>query len=223
MDVDSFIDRWTRGAGGAERANYALFLAELCDVLGVARPEPAESNRLSDYVFEAPVKSRESEGVKSNKRIDLYKRNCFILEAKQSQRNAVAAGDPLPGFDDETLGRRSANKTWDVMMMKARNQAEGYVARLPTDHAAPPFLIVCDVGHSLEVFADFTGTGRNYGQFPDRKGYRLYLEDLRKAEVRDRLSACHLIVGVTKPCNVSFSLPHNWSENGSSCSTSPDR
>lgn len=37
--VQPFIDRWSKSAG-AERANYQLFLAELCDVLGVARPEP---------------------------------------------------------------------------------------------------------------------------------------------------------------------------------------
>ena len=39
MDVDHFIARWTAREGGAERANYQVFLAELCDVLGVARPE----------------------------------------------------------------------------------------------------------------------------------------------------------------------------------------
>jgi hypothetical protein len=31
--VDSFIARWGTSSG-AERANYQLFLAELCDVLG---------------------------------------------------------------------------------------------------------------------------------------------------------------------------------------------
>ena len=35
-----FIIRW-RNSGAAERANYALFLSELCDLLGVERPNPA--------------------------------------------------------------------------------------------------------------------------------------------------------------------------------------
>lgn len=47
MDVEEFIQRWTAREGGAERANYQMFLSELCDVLGVARPQPAgfESSR----------------------------------------------------------------------------------------------------------------------------------------------------------------------------------
>lgn len=36
----AFIARWSH-VGAAERANYALFLTELCDVLGVPRPDPA--------------------------------------------------------------------------------------------------------------------------------------------------------------------------------------
>jgi hypothetical protein len=35
--IQSFIDRWT-SSGGAERANYQLFLAELCDVLALPSP-----------------------------------------------------------------------------------------------------------------------------------------------------------------------------------------
>lgn len=35
--VTDFIARWSR-SGGAERANYQLFLSELCDVLGVPLP-----------------------------------------------------------------------------------------------------------------------------------------------------------------------------------------
>ncbi|WP_298329766.1 DNA methyltransferase [Asticcacaulis sp.] len=190
MDTEAFLRRWTRGEGGAERANYTLFLSELCDVLGVARPDPASGGaRLGAYQFEAPVRSRESEGVRSTKRIDLYKRDAFILEAKQSQARDRADQVPLPGFDGEALGRRTTSKRWDTLMMRARSQAEGYVYRLPTDHKAPPFLIVCDVGNSFEVFADFSGTGRNYAQFPDRNGFRIYLEDLRDEAIRARLRA----------------------------------
>lgn len=32
--IDTFITRW-RASGAAERANYQLFLSELCDLLGV--------------------------------------------------------------------------------------------------------------------------------------------------------------------------------------------
>ena len=39
-EATRFITRW-RASGAAERANYQLFLAELCDVLQVPRPVPA--------------------------------------------------------------------------------------------------------------------------------------------------------------------------------------
>lgn len=39
-DAASFISRWSR-SGAAERANYQLFLSELCDILHVERPDPS--------------------------------------------------------------------------------------------------------------------------------------------------------------------------------------
>ncbi|MGN6489754.1 MAG: hypothetical protein ACTHLT_18295, partial [Devosia sp.] len=60
MRVEEFIARWQGREGGAERANYALFLSELCDVLGVARPDPATADHAhNDYVFERAVVRRE--------------------------------------------------------------------------------------------------------------------------------------------------------------------
>ena len=71
-------------------------------------------------------------------------------------------------------------------MLNARGQAEDYARHLPQDHGWPPFVIVCDVGHSLELFADFRRMGK-YEQFPDRQRFRIYLTDLRDADVRERL------------------------------------
>lgn len=42
--VDSFIDRWG-ASSGAERANYQLFLAELCDVLVALNHERAAEEK----------------------------------------------------------------------------------------------------------------------------------------------------------------------------------
>jgi hypothetical protein len=72
-------------------------------------------------------------------------------------------------------------------MLRARGQAEGYARDLPAEEGYPPFLIVCDVGFCLDLYADFSGTGKHYAQFPDRAGYRLYLSDLRDARVLERL------------------------------------
>jgi hypothetical protein len=194
LDIETFIARWTAREGGAERANYQMFLSELCDVLGVDRPEPAGAERaLNDYVFERAVRRRPSDDIASSLRIDLYKKGCFILEAKQSRlpggRNALPGQKSLFGDEPDSLGKRSVARGWDVMMQNARRQAEGYVFLLDADHPAPPFIITCDVGHAFEIFADFTGTGRAYGQFPDRKGFRIYLEDLRDPDIRARLLA----------------------------------
>ena len=59
---------------------------------------------------------------------------------------------------------------------------------LPTDHVAPPFLIVADVGLCFEIYADWTGTGRGYQSFPDRLTNRIFLEDLRDENIRTRLA-----------------------------------
>ncbi len=193
-DIEGFIARWTANEGGQERANYALFLSELADVLGVARPDPANaSTENNDYVFERAVKEPNGDGTFNHRRIDLYKRGSFVLEAKQSRLRPGSGKEmePTPDLFGETRvrGRRGANRSWDALMFDAKAQAVNYARCLPPAHGWPPFVLVCDVGHVIEVFADFTGQGKNYAQFPDRQGFRIYLEDLRKAETRERLKA----------------------------------
>ncbi|MFD1332779.1 class I SAM-dependent DNA methyltransferase, partial [Methylopila musalis] len=187
--IEAFIARWQGRVGGQERANYALFLTELADVLGAPRPEPASVEGDNDYVFERVVRETLRDGSVSHRRIDLYRRGCFVLEAKQSRwpgttKAMVEERGPAPA----TPGRRGADKAWDVLMMNARNQAERYVRWLPEGHEPPPFVIVCDVGHCLELYANFRKDGKAYDQFPDRQGFRVYLEDLRRPEIRDRLA-----------------------------------
>ncbi|MFG1340262.1 class I SAM-dependent DNA methyltransferase [Xanthobacter autotrophicus] len=190
--VEAFIERWQGREGGQERANYALFLSELASVLDLPRPDPASANpETNDYVFERVVRETARDGMVSNKRIDLYKRDCFILEAKQSRfsgdkKLADAPAEAAPG---KTRGRRGAERAWDVLMLNARRQAEDYVRLLPPDHEPPPFVLVCDVGHCIEVYANFRRDGKAYDQFPDRASFRIYLEDLRDEDVRKRLAA----------------------------------
>ena len=68
-------------------------------------------------------------------------------------------------------------------MVNARQQAESYARSLPSAHDWPPFIIVCDVGHCFEVYADFTGKGRRYEQFPDKQGFRVFMDDLADDKV----------------------------------------
>lgn len=83
MDLSTFIFKW-KDSGASERANKDSFLRDLCDVLGAPRPDAKTGDPDRDqYVFE-----REAVLVHGGERhsvgfIDLYKRGCFILEAKQ--------------------------------------------------------------------------------------------------------------------------------------------
>lgn len=193
MDIEQFISRWTAGEGGQERANYALFLTELCSIIGVSPPDPAgTATENNAYVFERAVTFREPDGSTARGRIDLYKRRCFVLEAKQSRQGegpkATGEGkqESLFALEPATRTKRSGRQ-WDVLMMNARRQAEDYAKALPTAEGWPPFLIVCDVGRCLEFYADFSGQGKNYAQFPDRQGFRVFIEDLRDPAIRERL------------------------------------
>lgn len=189
--VVAFIDRWSP-SGGGERSNYQLFLTELCALLGVSVPEPAQEDESRNaYVFERKVPARRLEGKTTANFIDLYKRGCFVLEAKQSRKRIETFAE-LKQLDLGVPELRSGSgkrgtAQWDALMRNAREQAEGYAKRLPVDEGWPPFLVIVDVGHVIELYADFSLQGKHYAQFPDRQSYRIYLEDLRDDAVRERL------------------------------------
>jgi hypothetical protein len=190
MPAHKFIERWQNSAA-AERANYALFLSELCDYLEVPRPEPAVADvSRNHYTFERPVTFRHPTGLSSTGFIDLYKRGCFVLEAKQGSEA------PEPSLFFETPHRRGTairgTSGWDQAMLRARNQAEQYAKALPAAEGWPPFLVVVDVGYSIELFADFSGTGKAYVPFPDSLTHRIPLEQLEATLIRDRLRAIWL-------------------------------
>jgi hypothetical protein len=197
--IEAFIAEW-RDTGGSELANTQSFIHGLTSLLGVAAPRGAKADDVTnDYVFERRVFQDNGDGTSSFGRIDCYKRGCFILEAKQGSEADRAAADK--GEDDldifgQTAKTRVARGTarrgtpgWAKAMVQAKGQAERYAKALPIDHGWPPFLLVADIGYCIEVYADFTGTGKAYAQFPDRARYRIMLEDLRDDEVRDRLRA----------------------------------
>ncbi|WP_439633107.1 class I SAM-dependent DNA methyltransferase [Glycocaulis sp.] len=195
--VEAFIERW-KESGGGELANTHTFLNELCDLIGVDRPDPSrEETALNDYVFERQVTRLHEDGSQSSRRIDLYKRSCFVLEAKQGSSgtgNRKASAAQVDMFGAEAGKARSGTARrgtdgWITAMQRARGQAERYAKDLPREHGWPPFLIVADIGYCFELYADFSGQGKAYEQFPDRRGFRILLEDLRKPEIRARLKA----------------------------------
>ena len=194
-DIQHFIARW-QASGAAERANYQLFLSELCDVLDTPRPDPTTPDEaVNAYVFEKCVPLPQG----STGRIDLYRRGCFVLEAKQG------AGDqgenaPAKALSSEGEARARGRKkgvalrgtaAWDTAMERARQQAQSYARNLPPeelqDGGRPPFLIVVDVGESFTLYSEFTRTGGNYVPFPSPAAARIGLADLVRHEMRELL------------------------------------
>ncbi|PHS74133.1 MAG: SAM-dependent methyltransferase [Porticoccus sp.] len=166
--VEEFINRWDQ-AGGSERANYQLFLTELCTVLRLPHPDPAgDTTEDNAYVFERRVDIKSPDGSISRGYIDLYKRGCFVIEAKQTGKALDSIG-------------------WDKAMLRAQNQADQYVRALPVKEGRPPFIVVTDVGRSLELYAEFSRSGGAYVPFPDPSHHRLRLTDLRDPDIQQRL------------------------------------
>jgi hypothetical protein len=187
-DPEAFIARW-RDSSASERANYQMFLSELAVLLGQDPPDPARGTPdLDGYCFDRPVPFR---GTGSTGFIDLYKRGCFVLEAKQGSSTAASSHQGqlalLPDAPAATRRGTAVRGTrgWDDAMVRARGQAEQYARALPDEY--PPFLVTVDIGHVIELFADFSRTGKNYTHFPDATRFRIRLEDLRDPAVRDRL------------------------------------
>ena len=90
-DIDAFIADWAP-TGGSELANTQSFVSGLCAVLNVAPPRGSLSDDAgNDYVFERRVFQKEADGSESFGRIDAYKRDHFILEAKQGSAADAAA------------------------------------------------------------------------------------------------------------------------------------
>ncbi|WP_310570963.1 DNA methyltransferase [Gemmatimonas sp.] len=133
-------ERWEH-AGAAERANYQLYLIELCEAIGVTRPRPAATgDRIADaqaYQFEFAIKTTTRDGTIATNYIDLYKAGCFALEAKDSDDGA----------------------TTTKLLTKAFGQVSNYAKDL---NERPPYILVLDVGKSLIVWDRWSGS---YGGF----------------------------------------------------------
>ena len=195
-DAEAFIARWSPSSG-AERANYQLFLAELCDLLGVPRPDPSVADDAANtYVFDKTVAFRSADGGKdSTGYIDLYRKGAFVCETKQSVEKQKAEKLSLASPSAAKARRKTGTSTrgtpgWDDSMIAARGQAEGYVRALADDN--PPFVLVVDIGHSFELYADFSRLGKVYTAFPDARTHRFSLEALREESVRERLKTLWL-------------------------------
>lgn len=180
--VEKFIAKW-RDAGAAERANSQPFIYELCNIIEVEPPQPSSPFiEKNDYVFEKRVPLPSG----STGAIDLYKRGCFILESKQGSHQILS--NPLKAKVGHGI---RGTQRWDTALDKARRQAESYIRSLPQNELVegrrPPFLLIADVGYSIDLFCEFSGTGGRYTQYPNIQEYRILIDDLRDGYKRETL------------------------------------
>ena len=169
--VEWFIARWqgVRFTDATELSTSQTFIIELCTLLGVPTPLP---NDALDYVFERPITFAHGDGSTSPGRIDCYRRGHFVWESKKL-RYVTAGG-----------------AAFNSAMITARTQAEDYARALPASEIVagrPPFVLVADIGHVIEVYAEFTRSGASYTPFPDPRSHRITLADLAQPEIRERL------------------------------------
>ena len=163
MDLQTFVETWLK-SGAAERAHKDKFLDQLCDVLGVPKPEAKANDPSRDrYVFEHDVPTAHEGGQVTTRKIDLYKHGCFILEAKQGSN----PGDKKLGF------ARRGTPQWDVGMRDAYGQAIGYAASMDDP---PPLIVICDIGYCFDLYASFDRTPHR--PYPNALHHRIWLRDL---------------------------------------------
>jgi hypothetical protein len=194
--VAAFITRWqgVQLTTASELSTSQTFILDLCQLLGVPTPLPSQEQ---DYLFERPVTFQHGDGSTSSGRIDCYKRSAFVWESKKL-RNTPVAG-----------------KRFDIALLAARAQAENYARALPAAELAqgrPPFLVVADIGHVLEIYADFTRSGATYTPFPDPRHHRIQLADLHDAAIRARLAQIWLDPLALDPSRASARVTREVSE-----------
>ncbi|MGQ7269970.1 class I SAM-dependent DNA methyltransferase [Marinobacter sp. V034] len=169
--VDEFLKRW-KGNTGSERANFQSFMRDLCTLLDLPHPDPGEGDTSQNsYVFERFIASARVDGNTDNRYIDLYRRDCFVLEGKQT-------------------GKELASRSQQNAVNAAVAQAERYIRGLPqeeVEHGRPPFIVIVDVGNAIYTYSEFSRTGGNYVPFPDPRHYEIRLDDLHKPDVQHRL------------------------------------
>lgn len=176
VSIEDFVREWEDSAA-SERANKDLFCIGLSELLGVPRPQKSTGDSARDtYVFEHDATFVQPDGRHTVGKIDLYKKDCFILEAKQgSHEKAKRRG---------TARRESAS--WFLEMEQAQGQALGYASTLDVP---PPILLIVDIGYCFDLYACFDGS-RRYRGFPDPLSKRIFFRDLvRRPEHLETLRA----------------------------------
>jgi hypothetical protein len=142
--VEAFVARWKQAPGGNEDANSKPFFTELFELFG----QKPTFNAEGEVSFEKHVLVPGEPGAK---RIDVYKRGTFVIEAKQGS----STQDKKDG-----IGRRGT-RGYEKEMKEAFLQGLRYAQNVP--EGLPPVLMVADVAYSFHVWTSFGGNFRGWG------------------------------------------------------------
>lgn len=149
-------------------------------------PTPTSTATVSTSPIKVP-------GTEKSNFPNVYHRAHFVWESKQfvapkEEQTDLELTAIKAGVADakKKSGPVRGSGAWDDAMIRAKGQAERYVRYLPAGEPNPPFIIVCDVGHSFEIYADFTQNGKAYLPFPDPRTFRIPLKDLADEKIRER-------------------------------------
>jgi hypothetical protein len=121
----------------------------------VPRRDPAgPDDEKNAYVFERAVPFPNPDGTTTVKRIDLYKRDSFVFEAKQGSDRAAKPDTFALSAPKKKMRRGKAVRGtggWDAAMYEAKGQVELYVRNLPASEHNPPFIAVKETEYRLNA------------------------------------------------------------------------
>ncbi|MHC1753003.1 type IIL restriction-modification enzyme MmeI [Humidesulfovibrio sp.] len=115
--VAVFIKRWSE-SGGSEEANAKPFFSEFCAVFGLKPPDPYKPiNEDNIYSHERKIYLPRGDGSAELKKLDLYKRGCFVLESKQGQEvvTKTPLSLPIQGLTQSSAVKRGSRAWEDTM------------------------------------------------------------------------------------------------------------
>lgn len=124
----ALTEKW-HGVPASERANYQLYIGDLCEALDVSKPQPAGTG----FQYEMSIQCVNQDGTTTAGHADLFRYGHFLLEAK-----------------DRETGRSDY-----LLLRRAFGQAIRYAAF--AEGGPPPFLLVLDVGSTLLVWDRWSG------------------------------------------------------------------
>ena len=187
------------GTPAQRTASFALFF-ELCDYLNIPRPEQAVQTAAS---ITTSSSARSSSGARRAHAYGVHRpAQAWLLRLRDQA--GQRSSRPALLFGCRTAAERRCAEQRLGAGNAPRPQSGGAICQgAPRVRGWPPFLVIVDVGYSIELFADFSGTGKAYVPFPDSLSHRFSLDQLEFQVNHDHLRAIWLDPFSLDPSRIS--------------------